>query len=74
MPQLHFYVPDEIASTLRERARARSMPLSRLLAEIVGREVSAGWPANFFEDVVGGWQGDPLERPDQGDLEERDPL
>jgi len=74
MAQLHFYVSDEIAATLRERARARSVSLSRLLAEIVRREVSAGWPACFFEDVVGGWEGDPLERPEQGDVEERDAL
>ena len=74
MAQRHFYVSDEIAATLRERARARSVSLSRLLAEIVRREVSAGWPACFFEDVVGGWEGDPLERPEQGDVEERDAL
>ncbi len=75
MPQLHFYVSDELAATLRERARARSVSLSRLVAEIVRREVSAGWPASFFEDVVGGWEADdPLERPEQGDVEERDAL
>ncbi len=74
MAQLHLYVPDEIAATLRERARTRGIPLSRLLAEIVRREVSAGWPAHFFEDVVGGWDGPTLERPEQGEPEERDPL
>ncbi len=25
-----------------------------------------GWPAGFFEEVIGGWVGEPLERPDQG--------
>ena len=74
MPQLHMYVPEEIAQALRERARARGIALSQLLAEIVRKEVAAGWPALFFEDVVGGWQGEPLERPDQDDPEERDPL
>jgi hypothetical protein len=24
------------------------------------------WPEGFFEEVVGGWKGEPLERPDQG--------
>ncbi len=74
MPQLHFYVSRELAETLRERARARSVSLSQLLAEIVRRDVSAGWPACFFEEVVGGWVGDALERPEQGGVEERDPL
>jgi hypothetical protein len=27
------------------------------------------WPEGFFERVVGGWQGEPLERPDQGRFE-----
>jgi len=27
------------------------------------------WPERFFEEVVGGWKGEPLERPDQGRLE-----
>jgi hypothetical protein len=26
------------------------------------------WPEGFFEEVVGGWQGE-LERPDQGSFE-----
>ncbi len=74
MPQLHLYVPEEIAATLRERARARGISLSKLLAEIVRREASVGWPAHFFDDVAGGWEGSPLERPDQGEFEERDGL
>jgi hypothetical protein len=32
------------------------------------------WPKGFFEKVVGGWQGDPLERPEQGHAERRDRL
>jgi hypothetical protein len=74
MPQLHLYVPEEVAAALREKARARGVPLSRLLAEIVRREATAGWPAHFFEDVVGAWEGELLERPDQGEVEEREPL
>lgn len=29
------------------------------------------WPDKFFEEVVGGWNGD-LERPDQGNYEIRE--
>ena len=74
MPQLHLYVPDEIASVVRQRARARRMTVSGYLAELVRREVAEGWPAGFFDDVVGGWAGKPLRRPPQGRWERRDRL
>ena len=33
-----------------------------------------GWPASFFEDVAGGWQGERLVREDQGEYEVREEL
>jgi hypothetical protein len=74
LPQLHLYVPDDIASMVRQRARARRMTVSGYLAELVRREVAEGWPAGFFDDVVGGWAGKPLRRPPQGRWERRDRL
>lgn len=74
MPQLHLYVPEKEATELRSRARAAGMSLSKYLASLVGRELHKGWPAGYFETVVGGWKGEPLERPSQGPLQERDPL
>lgn len=74
MPQLHLYVPDDVASVVRQRARARRMTVSGYLAELVRREVAAGWPAGFFDAVVGGWAGKPLRRPGQGRWERRDRL
>jgi len=74
LPQLHLYVPDDIASMVRQRARARRMTVSGYLAELVRREVAEGWPAGFFDDVVGGWSGKPLRRPPQGRWERRDRL
>lgn len=74
MPQLHLYVPEEMAEVLRSRAEERGMSLSGYLAEVVGREVGGGgWPEGFFEEVIGGWEGD-LERPAQGEYEERERL
>jgi len=72
MPQLHLYVSDEVAAKLREQASARGMSLSRYLAEIVQRETRVGWPEGYFEEVVGSWVGEPLERPEPLELEERD--
>ena len=74
MPQLHLSVPKETAKALQERARSRGVSVSRLLAEIVEREVVvAGWPEGYFEKVVAGWSG-PLDRAPQGKLEKRQPL
>jgi hypothetical protein len=54
VPQLHFYVPEEVADAVRRRAQARNLPVSRYLAELVRREV-AGWPEEFA-GILGGWQ------------------
>ena len=32
------------------------------------------WPPNFLNQILGGWQGETLTRPSQGDYEERDEL
>ncbi|WP_445628535.1 hypothetical protein [Nostoc sp. DSM 114167] len=33
-----------------------------------------GWMPGFFEEVIGGWVGKPLERAEQGEYETREPL
>jgi hypothetical protein len=33
-----------------------------------------GWLPGFFEEVIGGWVGEPLERPEQGEFEIREQL
>ena len=74
MPQLHIYVPDNVASVVRERARARGMTVSGFLAALVVREVASDWPDGYFDEVVGGWEGPPLRRPAQGRFEKREKL
>ena len=74
MPQLHLYVPEEIAAEVARQAESRGLSVSRYLAEIVRREVRVGWPEGYFEGVVGGWKGEPMTRPSQGELELRDEL
>jgi hypothetical protein len=73
MSQLHFYVPDEIEERLRAQAEQAKLPLSRYLAEIARRETDRhdAWPSNYFDDVFGTWEGDPIERADQGEYEQR---
>lgn len=74
MPQIHFYVPRDLASKISDRATASGMSTSRYVAELVKRDLSAGWPEGYFEEVAGGWKGEDLERPGQGTLETRDDL
>ena len=74
MPQLHLYVPDEVAETAKARARAAGKSLSSYLADLVVSEVAGEWPESFFEEVVGGWRDEPLDRPKQGRAERRDRL
>lgn len=74
MPQLHLYVPQPIAETIQRRAKAAGKSVSSYLAQLVEREIQEGWPAGFFEEVVGGWRGDPLQRPPQGEYETREKL
>lgn len=74
MPQFHFYLPKEMIEKVRARARARGLSISRYVANIVRREFGGEWPEWFFEEVVGGWKGKPLERPSQGKFEKRNEL
>jgi len=74
MPQLHLYVSEELASEVEKRARKHGLSVSRYLAEVVRRDVATEWPRRFFEEIVGGWMGEPLERPPQGQLEAREDL
>lgn len=32
------------------------------------------WQPGFFEEVIGGWEGEPLVREPQGELPEREPF
>jgi len=74
MPQLHLYVPDEVAETAKARAKAAGKSLSSYLADLVVNEVAGEWPEGFFEEVAGGWRGEPLERPKQARAVRRDRL
>jgi hypothetical protein len=71
MPQLHLYVPQQVANELRRRAEAEGVSTSKYLAALVERQVAREWPEGWFERVVGRWQGD-LERPLAGEAEARE--
>jgi hypothetical protein len=74
MPQMHLYVSMDIAKEVKRRAASKGVSTSGYLADLVRREVADEWPPGFFEEVIGGWVGEPLERPEQLPLEERTEL
>ncbi len=76
MAQLHFYLPDDEEKILRRRAREAGMPLSRYLATLVRDRVREPeqWPEDYFEEVFGKWEGEPLQRAPQGEYERRGEL
>ncbi|BCG63965.1 MAG: antitoxin [Methyloprofundus sp.] len=73
MAQLHFYLPDSLADSVRLKAEHAHLSVSKYLAELVKREVTNQWPENYF-DNFGQWDGDVLQRPDQDALEQREIL
>ena len=70
MPQLHCYVPDIVAEKLQNKAEQSHLSVSKYLAELVKKDLGTDWPDDFF-DLFGAWEGEPLVREDQGELEER---
>lgn len=70
MAQLHCYVPDNIAHKLQQKAKQANLSTSKYLALLIRQEIMEDWPDNYF-DLFGSWEGDPLERPEQGNFENR---
>lgn len=70
MPRLNFHVPEDIAEAAKRKAKAAGKSLSSYIADLVMHDVGGEWPEGFFEEVVGGWKGEPLERTDQGAVRE----
>jgi hypothetical protein len=72
MPQLHCYVPDNIAEQVQQRANQAGLSLSRYLAELIKRDVAidTAWTEAYF-DNLGTWEGERLQRPEQLPLEDR---
>lgn len=73
MPLIQLDLPEDVLAEVRRRAETQGVPMNLIVTELV-RRGSSHWPGGFFEDVVGGWKGEPLQRPPQGSLEVRDEL
>jgi len=71
MAQLHFYIPDQLAEKVKIKAEHSHLSVSKYLAKLVKKEVADEWPENYF-DLFGSWEGQPLERLAQGEVEARE--
>lgn len=60
---LHLDIPVEMAET--------DIEVTVIIQKITPQR---GWIPGFFEEVIGGWVGEPLEREEQGKYETREPL
>lgn len=58
MPQLHCYVPEDLAKRLQEKALKSHLSLSRYLALLIKQDVDNQWPEGYFE-LFGSWRGEP---------------
>ena len=74
MPEIRLQLPEEIAARVLEYAAAHGMTVDSYITEIITRETYSTWPESFFQQVVGGWKGEPLQRFPQGELEHRERL
>ncbi|WP_414574750.1 hypothetical protein [Anabaena sp. CCY 9402-a] len=54
---LHLDIPIEIANT--------EIEVTVTIQTVSPQQ--RGWMPGFFEEVIGGWVGEPLERPEQGE-------
>ncbi|MCF6205205.1 MAG: hypothetical protein L3J59_16335 [Methylococcaceae bacterium] len=73
MAQLHFYIPDQLAEKVKAKAEHSHLTVSKYLANLIKKEVANDWPEGYFE-LFGSWEGDALQRPEQGDFENREEL
>ena len=71
MAQLHCYLRDEEAESLRHRAQRAGMSVSRYLAELAREDLVSEWPVGYFERLFDRDTNAPIERGSQGDFEAR---
>jgi hypothetical protein len=78
---------EQIKSSLVEKLQNMAQQHQRTLEEeitailedatenqLIATPKNRGWQEGFFEEVIGGWQGEPLARDPQPEYQEREPL
>ncbi|MGD1895580.1 MAG: hypothetical protein ACFB16_01365 [Phormidesmis sp.] len=73
MAQLQCDIPEETAIQLQRKAEKMNLSVSKYLAQLIDRDLKAGWPEGYF-DLFGSCKDAPLERPAQGESPVRETL
>ncbi len=71
MPQLYFYVPDNVARRIKTRAAQSHLSVSRYLAELVKGIVDQDWPKGYFERIATADPDAILRHEPAGQVDER---
>ena len=74
MPQLHFYVPDDVAELIKARAAQSNLPVSRYVADLVKRDIGRGWPEDYLQRLSVAFAEAPIRYEPSGPPEDRQPL
>lgn len=74
MPQIQLDLPDDVVEEVQRQAETRGVSVNRIVIDLVRSGRTDSWPVGFFDEVVGGWKGEPLVRPEQPLAEVRDEL
>ena len=72
MTRMQIELSDEVVAEAKRRAEDRGLSVTgfvtRLIEQEIGlleRETGKGWPSWFFEEVMGGWQGEFPKHPEE---------
>jgi len=70
---------DKLKSLAEKNNRSLEEEVTAILEKALEIEVEIkpkyeGWQQGFFEEVIGGWEGEPLVREPQPEYQEREPL
>ncbi|HYE36211.1 hypothetical protein [Methylocaldum sp.] len=64
MPQLSFYLPDNLAKAVHMQADKAGKTVPEFLADLVAAHVHPTWTEAYKTEVLGRWRGEPPERPE----------
>ncbi|MGK7922002.1 MAG: hypothetical protein AB4080_18560 [Trichodesmium sp.] len=73
------YIIDRLKSLADKNNRTLEEEITEILEQALETEVEIkpkyeGWEPGFFEEVIGGWAGEPLVREPQPEYQEKEPL
>lgn len=73
MPQLHCYLPEDLAKQVQEKANQAHLSSSKYIAMLIKKDMGNQWPDGYF-DLYGCWEGEAIQRSEPGEIEQRNTL